>query len=304
MKTPPPLSTAKLSQYQYTSLDFRGELETITIQHPKFQAEILLQGAQLLSFKPVNSNDWLWKSPLENYMQGKAVRGGIPICLPWFGVNRHQQSETKHGFIRHNLCELKDVIEQENSVTLRFTYQYQPKQSKGEKSEFPSAFTMNLSIELNAQKKASIHYHFELEHHSKHEQVYSYAFHSYLSTPDLATTEVLGLEKQTYLDNTESLKRKTQTNALTFEKEVDRVFFGCKHSQILKTKQQNLIIASDNAPTCITWNPQQKLAATMPDIQKNFKDFVCIERGRAFDDEFILKEKQVHCSNMSITLSE
>src|SRR5690606_37606533 len=63
----------------------RGELELLCVQHPLFSADLLLQGAQLLRFAPAGDSNWLWLSEQAAYTQGQSVRGGIPLCWPWFG---------------------------------------------------------------------------------------------------------------------------------------------------------------------------------------------------------------------------
>lgn len=304
---PPDFSFESLS---YTSLSQRGNLDSVNIQHPYFCAEVLLQGAQLISFTPNNRDDWLWLSPLEKFTQGQAVRGGIPICLPWFGVNRHAQSPLKHGFIRNNDCQLENIVEAANSVTLHFSYHYHPTTNLSKPALFPSEFIIKLAICLQASQpgeetneEASITYEFELEHLSQYSQTYSYAFHCYFNVPGIQHSQVSGLDQHAYLDNTDNLSCKNQQGAIRFNTEVDRVYQATTQPQSLHTNERLLIIDAVNAPSCIVWNPHDHLAQSIPDIQQHVKNFVCIERGCAFSDEIQLKEGQRHCSTMTINLT-
>ncbi len=294
--------TAKLSfeMLKYITLNQQEELESISINHPQFSANLFIQGAQLTSFKPKSQNDWLWLSPLEAFKTGQAVRGGIPICLPWFGVNRHDKSTIKHGFVRNNIWQLNAIKESDESVKLELSYAYTPSQQSQNPTLFPSAFKAKVAIILQGGPQANIEYAFELEHLSPNNQVYSYAFHSYFNVADAAATAVCGLEQHHYLDNSAGLSSKEQTGPIFFSKEVDRVYQATTQPQQLQSASQNLIIHAKNAPTCIIWNPHNKLAQSIKDIKQHVTEFICIERGCAFADEITLAQGQKHHSSMRI----
>ena len=109
----------------YTKID---EIECIEIKHPKFEAQICLQGAQLTRFKHTEHGDLLWLSPQAQYKKGASVRGGIPICWPWFGalefnpaiikesVKTPISSSNAHGFARELPWELIEVQESAHGV--------------------------------------------------------------------------------------------------------------------------------------------------------------------------------------------
>src|SRR5690606_8857366 len=69
-------------------------------------ATVALHGAQLLSFCPKGGKDLLWLSPNCNFSQQGALRGGIPLCLPWFGEHPEDASKPKHGFARNQPWQL------------------------------------------------------------------------------------------------------------------------------------------------------------------------------------------------------
>ena len=278
----------------------RGQLDSIIITHPQFTAEVLLQGAQLISFKPLNKAEWLWLSPLEQFKAHQSVRGGIPICLPWFGVNRHAKSADKHGFIRNNNCRLARILETESSVTLEFSYHYRPNSDAS--ALFASEFIAKFSICLQAGDTHNINYDIELTHLSPSNQIYSYALHSYFNVDNIADVSVKGLEQHNYLDNTAALSKKQQQGSICFRQEVDRVYEATTQPQQLINPNQNLCITATAMPSCIVWNPHQSLASSISDIQQHYDNFICIERGCAFADEILLHPEQVHKSSMTISL--
>jgi len=67
------------------------------------------QGAQLLSFIPTGQEDWFWLSPNSRFIAGQAIRGGVPICLPWFSSHRSDVSKPTHGFARNVDWQLQGV---------------------------------------------------------------------------------------------------------------------------------------------------------------------------------------------------
>ena len=284
----------------YSRPSQQGELDSVLIQHPHFSAEILLQGAHLISFKPTDENDWLWLSPLETFQPENAVRGGIPICLPWFGVNRYVNGVQKHGFIRNTTCQLTEIIENDDSVTLNFIHHHCAKHAE-EVSLFSSDFIAEISIQLSGQQHSHIHYELKINHLGVSDQPYSYAFHSYFNVPDIQQTQVLGLDSHPYLDNTDNLKTHRQEGAIHFDREIDRVYESTQHAQQLVCNDHILEVKAHQADSCIVWNPGKLLANTIPDIQQYFKQFICIERGSAFADELTLQSGEVHSSSMTIT---
>ena len=86
------------------------ELNIIEITHPKFTAKICLQGAQILSFKPNKQADFLWLSDTVEYKKGRSLRGGIPICWPWFGVVDKNIEALTHFADRHYIIEKGKVV--------------------------------------------------------------------------------------------------------------------------------------------------------------------------------------------------
>jgi len=67
----------------------------------------------------------LWVSPATRFAHDAAIRGGVPICFPWFGALAGHPESPSHGFAR--LSEWS-IVRAENDgqdviVRLRFTDQ-------------------------------------------------------------------------------------------------------------------------------------------------------------------------------------
>jgi glucose-6-phosphate 1-epimerase len=293
-----PHLNAKLANSQFIHLSdtqtlFNGQdaLPVLVINAPFCQATIALQGAQLLQFQPTGDKPWLWLSPYAHFEKGHAIRGGIPICLPWFGVNQQTPSKPKHGFVRTIEWQLDKAEESAEHIRLNFSYVY-----SGDKPElFETAFKAYLIIELSQQLTLTLN----IENNAAVDAPFSWAMHTYFAVDDCAQAQVSGLDGATYLDNTQALQATTQQGNVMFLEEVDRVFQSTTDAQYLHTHHQ-LEITGNDCPSCIIWNPGKSAANSLSDIKESYKAFVCVERGCAFIDSLSLPANSQYISNMTI----
>ena len=111
--------TAKIQQLTpELTLERINEIPVLTLNHPVGSARIALQGAQLLNWQPKGvEQDIFWLSEIESFTQGVAIRGGVPICYPWFGGVK----QPSHGTARLRLWQLSDYDLQANKVRLEFS---------------------------------------------------------------------------------------------------------------------------------------------------------------------------------------
>ena len=98
----------------YLSQRQMGDLPIVVVSHPKVRAAIALQGAHLLSWQPSGQQPVIWLSDKTPFATGKAIRGGVPICWPWFGP----AGEPAHGFARNQPWTLTAHDENEDAVML------------------------------------------------------------------------------------------------------------------------------------------------------------------------------------------
>jgi D-hexose-6-phosphate mutarotase len=96
-----------------------GGFEKIVINHPAAEGEIYLYGAHLTHWKPAGAEAVLWMSPQAIFEAGKPIRGGVPICLPWFGPHAAAKEAPSHGLVRIKNWQLVDTNESELGVTVR-----------------------------------------------------------------------------------------------------------------------------------------------------------------------------------------
>ncbi|MGJ8687818.1 MAG: D-hexose-6-phosphate mutarotase [Spongiibacteraceae bacterium] len=270
-----------------------SDMDILEVVTPHCRALISLQGAQVLSFVPVGQKELLWLSPRAVYKEGEAIRGGIPICLPWFGVNRRQEGALKHGFARLQNWQYNGVLaDSSESLTIGF--------SLCSKTADLALFPWPFSAELHIEFSHCLTLRLTVNNLAGEALPLSFAFHSYFAVTDLAQAEVLGLEEREYLDNCLELVRSQQQSPLVFNQAVDRVYPASPQPQRIRTGGQDVVVEGDGCDTVIVWNPGLQGAEKMADVAGCHSEFVCVERGMAFDDELNLAPGERHSCELRL----
>lgn len=268
-------------------------LPCLLITAPSFRAVVALQGAQVLSYQPAGEPDWLWLSPLARFAPGEAIRGGIPVCAPWFGVNRRRPSLPKHGFLRNRPWQWVGVDEGPgDAVQLRLECHSLPT----DLAEFEWPFDAELALHFSDHIVMTL----RITNRGETPMPLSFAFHSYFRTADLTRVAVAELADKRYLDNTAGLSERVQQGPLHFAGEVDRVYPGVASGLSLGFDGSGLYVDGQGCDTAILWNPGAQLASSMADVGEHYQDYVCLERGMAFDDEVVLSPGTAHRAVMTI----
>ncbi|MDQ2075494.1 D-hexose-6-phosphate mutarotase [Marinimicrobium sp. ABcell2] len=295
----PALATL-LDQYRSVSLTSSRELypdaggtglPLLKVDTSLCQAVISLQGAQLLEFKNAQGTPLLWLSPQCQFEPGTALRGGIPLCLPWFGPHPQDSDKPKHGFARTRDWELVQVAESDDGrceLVFELICDANPL--------FDHAFSAELCMKLGK----GIDPQLSVTNRDQRAFDCTWALHSYFPVRNLEEVRVKGLAGKTYLDNLEQLAPKTQEQDLGFIGEVDRMFPGVE--QALEIDGEPTIrIEHDQCPSVITWNPGPEHAAKMADVGAgNEQGFICVERGAVLGEAWHLEAGETRIAGMKI----
>ena len=269
-------------------------LPLLLIDNKHCRAVIAMQGAQILEFTPKGAAPLLWLSPNAIFSPGAAIRGGIPVCLPWFGVNQQDPEKPKHGFARTRDWELVALAQTDtDTTTLLLAFDYQAEQPH----LFSYPFRAALKITLGKQLTLDL----TIANCGSKNMPLSWALHSYHPRSDLAETQVEGLQNRNYLDNTDALKTKRQADpGISFTGEVDRVYESVGGTQSITGKPQ-ITISGTCSETVIVWNPGAANAAHMSDIGAGGEqEFICVERGAAFGDSWRLAPGESRTGQLTI----
>lgn len=251
---------------EHITLRQLDELPLVVVDHPKVRAAITLQGAHLIAWQPNGEQPVLWLSEASAFSEGVAIRGGVPICWPWFG----KVASPNHGFARILPWQLTEHQQDENQVKLSFTLS----DSAQTEPLWPHSFTLSAHFTLG--ESCSIELVAEGDYQT------SAALHSYFSIGAIEQIRVSGLGKR-YIDKVKGGIDAEQQGDLTFNGEVDRIYTAAEAtSQIHDPKLKRTIdIEHQHYSDVVAWNAGQALSHTISDFtDSGYQTYVCVETAR------------------------
>jgi len=272
---------------QLSAYEIRDELYFVEIEHgftyieinnARAHATISTYSGQVLSYRPKNQkSDLLFVSDKAFYEVGKAIKGGIPVCWPWFGADPGNGGGPAHGFVRNRQWQMtasESLADGSTIVTMSLT------DTEETRKIWPYPF--DLSIEMTIGDSLGI----ALVTHNTGDQsvTISQALHTYFRVGDISKVSVLGLEDTDYLDKVDGSARKTQSGPLTIEDEVDRIYLDVTGELLIDdaSLERRIRIASTGSTTAVVWNPWIKTAASMRDLDDgDYRKMVCVETANA-----------------------
>jgi len=263
-----------------------GDLPMIEVRNAFASARISLYGGQVLSFCPQGGADLLFVSELAYYQPGKAIKGGVPVCWPWFGPDPQGQGRPAHGFVRNRLWDLRRTGALAGGETL---VELGLRDSADTRALWPHGFDLSLTVIVGRSLFLSLTTRntgdstFEL----------TQALHSYFAVTDIAHTRVSGLDGCAYVDKARGAggARQVQQGDVTVTAEVDRVYVGVPDVLGIDdgAGQRHIRLTSGGSRTAVVWNPWVEIAAGMADLPDDaYRRFVCVETANAGDEVLTL----------------
>jgi glucose-6-phosphate 1-epimerase len=259
----------------------KGGFPVMEIQNEYAQAVISLYGGQVLSFQPVTqTQDLMFVSTQAFYQTGKAIKGGTPICWPWFGNDPEEKGRSSHGFVRNRLWQMREVVSTQDGATkiiMGLVDTDETRKIWDYSFDLAIAITVgsSLTIELitcnTGNKPFSI----------------TQAMHTYFRIGDIKQVQVLGLEAKNYIDKVDGGKQKTQSGIVTFSEECDRIYLNVPSELVINDAafDRKIKITTNNSNTAIVWNPGSVVSAKMADLgDLDYQHFVCVETANAANE--------------------
>jgi len=254
-------------------------------------AKISFQGAHLMTWKPSGQErPVIWLSEDAKIAQGKSIRGGAPVCWPWFGPHESNNSFPGHGFARTVPWELIESSETNDAISMKFRILIDDslKNQWPHPSELEISYTMNntLKIELTTKNTGSQDF------------TIGEALHTYLEIGDIEKITVDGLDKTDYLDKVGEHTMRSQTGGIKFSSEVDRVYVNTPSTCFIldPVLGRKISISKSDSLSTVVWTPWKEKADKMGDMGKNegWKRMVCVETANALDNCVAVKAGSSH----------
>jgi len=269
-----------------THKKFSNGFVYIEIENSSAKAKIALQGAHLFEYKRVCEEDILWLSEISDFEKDKAIRGGVPICWPWFGFNE-DKNLPQHGFARTSMWEFVSSDEvSKGETTLLFRLVHSKQTLKIWNYKFELELKITIAKELKMELKTT--------NMDERDFKISQALHTYFNVSHISEVAIKGLNKKPYLDAL-TWQKETQSGDIYFDSEVDRVYQEVDTSIVLVDKNREINIKNTNSSSAVIWNPWIEKTSRMSAMKEDaYEYFVCIESANAFDDTRAIEPKQSH----------
>ncbi len=267
------------------------------ISHASATARVALNGAHVMEWTPAGHSPVLYLSPDAILAEGKAIRGGIPICWPWFNAHPTDASKPMHGIARNRPWTLVRADEKTDHVTLLFKLE----SDEATQELWPQDFRCYLGISIGAALEVTL----MTENTGSESFSVAEALHTYLTVGDIKQISIVGLHDTPYLDTVGERTLRHQTGDVTFEGEVDRQYHSTAgvviHDPALSRK---LIVDKLGSSTTVVWNPwieKSKRLADLPD--EAFHNFLCVEAANAGDATVTVQPGGSHAISTRVTVS-
>ena len=267
--------------------------EYIEVVNASAKAKIALQGAHIFEFTCRGRKDLLWLSEISDFELGKAIRGGIPICWPSFGMNNPDLPQ--HGFARTSMFELISGVDLDDKTT-ELLFKLSSSQ------ETLKLWNYKFELELKIVITDTLTMILTTTNLDEKEFKLTQAFHTYFNIVDILHVEIDGLDKKPYFNALMSSTCR-QNGKITFNKEFDAVFQEVEGEILLKDVDREISIKNDGSSSVVVWNPWIEKCSRMSAMKsEDYRKFVCVESANAFDDFKILKPKAEHTLKTTFTL--
>jgi len=259
-------------------------------------ARICLYGAQITSFKPKNEPDILWMSSGSNFEVGKAIRGGIPVCFPWFGPHKTEFEKPQHGFGRLMIWDLTETAVLPNEETL---IRLELCSSEATKLFWPYDFIAEIKVIIGKTLKATL----KVTNTSPTHFEYTCALHTYYNISDIEAITIDGLGGAVFHKHGEPGEFRQVTSLLEIHQSVDRHYHDTEVTCIISDSRfgRKILVNKSGSKVTTVWNPWVEGCAKMSDMPDDaYKTFICVEAVNSFDDAIVLNPGESHETSVII----
>ena len=261
-----------------------GGLPVVAMAGPHGACEVSLYGGHVLSYRPLGQSPVLFTSSKAVYEIGRPIRGGIPVCWPWFGPHPKDKNKPAHGFARLMPWTLLAAEYNSHLTEIRLALV----DSEQTRALWPHSFHLTLRIVLDTTLRI------ELISRSRDKEpvVISEALHTYLQVRDVTKVEVLGLEKTSYYDSLTG-KEVTPHKAapIRITGETDRVYHDAGDETAVDDAGlgRRIVLAKRGSHSTVVWNPWIEKSKRLGDFDPaEYPQMICVETANARQDAFTL----------------
>ena len=273
----------------------QGGLPLVKIRTPWSMAEICLHGAQITHFQKSGEPPLLFMSAKSHFATGEPIRGGVPICFPWFG---NRDGEPSHGFARITEWQLvKTDAASDGAVTLTFALPQIPGRDAWTnlRADFVVTVADTLTMELVAAND-SCDRKLEIEN----------CLHTYFHVSDIGAVSLTGLQDAVFLDfaaGDTGTRKPAENFPIKIQRETNRTYVDTASTvEIHDEKFRRAIrVEKSGSSSTVVWSPwtTQKLPDDFDPAEH--KHMVCVESGNVKQNKISLAPGQT--ASLKVILS-
>jgi len=276
--------------------DGNGAMPRVKITGPLSEGEMYLHGAQVTSWRPAGAEETLFLSTKSHWEEGQAIRGGIPICFPWFRAKVGDRQAPAHGFVRTKAWQLASIVENDSGVVVSMFTGSDARTRQWWPGEFRLVhrvtFGSRLSLELVCTNTGTTPLRFEE------------ALHTYNRVADVKDVRLRGLDSVRFLDNTNSNREETQHGDVAIVSTTDNAYLSTQGVVDLVDPgmHRRMQLRKEGSLTTVVWNPWREGANGLRDLgDGQWTKFLCVEASNILGFAVDLAPGEEH--KMSAVLS-
>lgn len=266
-------------------LSFREDASSLIIadiHNEQATASLCLQGAHLMNWQPKSQTvPVVWLSRDAKLALGKSIRGGAPVCWPWFGAHATEASFPGHGYARTVPWRVIASGSEPNGST-RLTLRLE--ESDKTRVQWPHASQLDLTVTIGDTLRMEL----TTENKGRTDFVIGEALHTYFHISDIAAVRVTGLDSCAYWDKVGVSALKKQVGAISFSGETDRVYINTAAECVVEDEklQRRIHIAKSGSLSTVVWTPWTEKANKMGDMGQpdGWREMVCVESVNAIEN--------------------
>jgi glucose-6-phosphate 1-epimerase len=280
----------------------QGGLTRIAVTATGGEAELYLHGAHVTHFRPASSaTPVLFLSNQSRFSAGKAIRGGVPICFPWFGPLEGHDTAPAHGFARTSeWTVLSTTANGDGTVSVRLRLEGSAADSKIWPHAFRATYTVTVGSDLELA--------FKVEHVAGEPFLFEEALHTYLTVGDVKTVSLTGLASTEYIDKVQAGKHVTEgAEPIRITGETDRVYLETDAACVVTdpATRRAVQVRKKHSGSTVVWNPWVAKSKALADLgDDEWPGFLCVESANIGPSAVILRAGESHAMEVTISVSE
>ncbi len=272
--------------------DGKGGFPIICIDNEHARADISPYAGQVLSYRPEREEqDLLFVSAHAHFQPGKAIKGGIPVCWPWFGPDPQAKGRPDHGFVRARHWRLLATEAMVDGATrLRLGC----RDDEATRALWPHAFALELEVTVGETLSVAL----VTRNLGDAPVTITQGLHTYFKVGDVRRTQVLGLAGHEYIDKVapaapaESAVEPIdvhimQSGPINFDGPVNRIYLDTSDRLIVDDPSlgRQIQIDREGSRSAVVWNPWIAQSQQMGDFgDDEYLGMVCVETTNAAND--------------------